>query len=220
MIGIYKITSPSNKIYIGQSVNLETRFKKYKNLNCKRQIPLYNSFMKYGYKNHVFEIIEECSIEQLNEREVYWGLYYDVLGKEGLNCRLGGANGLCSEKTKQKIGQGNKNKIMSKETRNNISKSLKNRPNTWVTKEIGNKISQGLKKHYENSENREKLSKGLKEYYKTHPAPIHPKLLTENQVMEIRNKHTQGQRICDLSREYNTSWGTIKNVVEKLGGYK
>jgi len=35
MIGIYKITSPSNKVYIGQSINIEKRFKSYKRYDCK-----------------------------------------------------------------------------------------------------------------------------------------------------------------------------------------
>lgn len=35
MIGIYKITSPSTRIYIGQSLNLESRVKNYEKLNCK-----------------------------------------------------------------------------------------------------------------------------------------------------------------------------------------
>ena len=44
-IGIYKITSPSNKIYIGQSINIERRFKEYKTLkNCKFQI--FKKFIK------------------------------------------------------------------------------------------------------------------------------------------------------------------------------
>lgn len=30
MIGIYKITSPSNRIYIGQSIDIEARWKSYK----------------------------------------------------------------------------------------------------------------------------------------------------------------------------------------------
>jgi hypothetical protein len=33
MIGIYKISSPTNRIYIGQSKNLETRFKNQMILN-------------------------------------------------------------------------------------------------------------------------------------------------------------------------------------------
>ena len=62
MIGIYKITSPSGKVYIGQSRNIENRFLQYKNKHCRFQFRLYNSFNKYGVENHVFEIIEECEI--------------------------------------------------------------------------------------------------------------------------------------------------------------
>ena len=50
------ITSPLNKIYIGQSINIENRWKQYKRLGCKKQIKLYNSFIKYGVENHTFEI--------------------------------------------------------------------------------------------------------------------------------------------------------------------
>ena len=36
VVGIYKITSPSGKIYIGQSIDIQKRFKHYKQLhNCK-----------------------------------------------------------------------------------------------------------------------------------------------------------------------------------------
>ena len=48
MIGIYKIISPSGKIYIGQSRNIDKRFQQYKRLNCAKQPRLYNSFIKYG----------------------------------------------------------------------------------------------------------------------------------------------------------------------------
>lgn len=33
-IGIYKITSPSNKIYIGQSTNITRRWDEYRKLQC------------------------------------------------------------------------------------------------------------------------------------------------------------------------------------------
>lgn len=88
MIGIYKITSPSNKIYVGQSINIEKRFKSYSKLHCYQQYKLYNSLKKYGYKQHIFEILEECTIEQLNIKERYWQDYYDVLSKNGLNLTL------------------------------------------------------------------------------------------------------------------------------------
>ena len=68
--GIYKITSPSGKVYIGQSIDIKRRFTSYKTLNkSKRQVKLYNSFVKYGVENHIFETIEECLVDFLNERE-------------------------------------------------------------------------------------------------------------------------------------------------------
>jgi len=91
MIGIYKITNPNGKIYIGQSINIESRKHSYSKLrDCKNQTKLYNSLVKYGFSAHIFECIEQCTIEQLNERERYWQDYYNVL-KEGLNCKLTGS---------------------------------------------------------------------------------------------------------------------------------
>lgn len=87
--GIYKITSPSNRIYIGQSRSIRQRFNSYKSnqKSNKLQIKLFNSFQKYGVENHIFEIVEECSILQLNIRERFWQDFYDCL-KNGLNCIL------------------------------------------------------------------------------------------------------------------------------------
>lgn len=45
---VYKITSPSGKVYIGQTINYKVRYAKYNNLNCKQQLRLYNSFIKNG----------------------------------------------------------------------------------------------------------------------------------------------------------------------------
>jgi len=88
MIGIYKITSPSGKIYIGQSINLERRLARYKsNLNAsKGQIRLNRSFVKYGVENHLFEIVLECLVEELNTKERYYQDLFNCIEK-GLNLR-------------------------------------------------------------------------------------------------------------------------------------
>lgn len=131
MIGIYKIISPTNKIYIGQSLNIKKRFNSYKNLHCKSQIKLYHSLKKYGYINHVFEIIEECEFDNLNERERYYQDLYDVLNQiKGLNCKLTETNdksGKLSRETCIKIGIAHKDKIITNEQRENMSKGHKNR---------------------------------------------------------------------------------------------
>ena len=73
MIGIYKITSPSGKVYVGQSINIDKRKVDYNQNGClKNQPKIYKSILKYGWENHKHEILEECTIEQLNEREVYY----------------------------------------------------------------------------------------------------------------------------------------------------
>ena len=74
--GIYCITSPSNKVYIGASTNIEKRFKHYKGCHCISQNKLYNSLKKYGWENHKKDILEECKVSQLLERETYWKQYH------------------------------------------------------------------------------------------------------------------------------------------------
>jgi group I intron endonuclease len=131
MIGIYKITSPSNRIYIGQSINIERRFKFYKMLKCKKQIRLYNSFLKYGIDNHKFEIICECDIKELNDKERYYQDLYLVL-ENGLNCLLtksSNRSGIMSNKTKESMSLNHTkywlNKKHSKLTISKISESQK-----------------------------------------------------------------------------------------------
>lgn len=88
-IGIYKIISPTGRVYIGQSRTLRRRELAYKNNHhsLRSQTKLYNSIQKYGFETHTFEVIEECLIEELNCRERFWQDEFDVLNG-GLNCIL------------------------------------------------------------------------------------------------------------------------------------
>lgn len=88
LTGIYKITSPSGKIYIGQSIDLKTRISRYKsNLkSSKGQVKLHNSFCKYGAENHKFDIIELCLPKYLNNMERYYQEKFDAVNN-GLNLR-------------------------------------------------------------------------------------------------------------------------------------
>ena len=129
MTGIYKITSPSGKIYIGQSLNILRRWNSYK-YNSKKSVgpKIYNSISKYGYSSHIFETIEQCDKEQLKERELYWKKYYvNKCGWENvLFCDLydkGG--GKRSEETCKKISLNRKGKVLSEDSRRKISNSKK-----------------------------------------------------------------------------------------------
>lgn len=138
MIGIYKITSPSERVYIGQSIDITRRFLQYSQSNADGQVLLKYSFNKYGIKNHIFEVIEECLHEELNIRERYWQDYYDVLSKKGLNCVLTETNELpkiLSEEVKTKISNAMTGKIKTIETKNKISNSRKNKVHSQETKD-------------------------------------------------------------------------------------
>ena len=54
--GIYKITSPTGRVYIGQSVDIKRRIRVYRYPEqVKSQRKLYDSLNKYGYEKHKFE---------------------------------------------------------------------------------------------------------------------------------------------------------------------
>lgn len=92
MIGIYKIQNKQNgKIYIGQSNDIERRIKEhcYPNRYKKSRCLIDYAIHKYGVENFTYETVEECSLEELNDREQYWIQYYDSR-KKGYNCSDGG----------------------------------------------------------------------------------------------------------------------------------
>lgn len=117
VIGIYKIISPTGKIYIGQSTDVHRRLKIYKTNFCKGQPRLHNSFLKHGTAAHIYEVIKECTVEELNIWERHYQDEYDVLGARGLNCGLTGTPDkikVHGHETKTKITTSNKLRISRK----------------------------------------------------------------------------------------------------------
>lgn len=113
MIGIYKITSPTGKIYIGQSTNIKSRLTRYKNMSIKTegQPKIWRSLKKYGSENHKFEVLHECTIELLNVLERKYQEIYDSV-ENGLNCvytKTNDKSGLASKETRKKMSIAQKN---------------------------------------------------------------------------------------------------------------
>jgi group I intron endonuclease len=109
--GIYKITNPEGKVYIGCSKNMEYRKNLYKNYRVSTQKLIYESLIKYGWGNHIWEEIEYTF--DLKEREKYWINEYDSF-KDGLNSNVGGGGPLSHTNETRKIisikGKANKGK--------------------------------------------------------------------------------------------------------------
>ena len=141
IIGIYKITSPTGRIYIGQSIDIPQRWTAYKYferdyecyIKAKKRSLIFQSLGKHGHANHKFEIVENCDESVLNDREIYYIELFKSNARKyptlrGLNLHEGGTKppivkGPRTQEVKDKISQ--KNKINHQNGKYaNVSKSI------------------------------------------------------------------------------------------------
>lgn len=95
MTGIYSITCLSTgEKYIGQSTSIKRRWATHKR-ELKRGIHynkhLQRTYDKYGEENFIYEILEQCSREKLNEREKFYIQLFDSYN-HGFNQDIGGGD--------------------------------------------------------------------------------------------------------------------------------
>ena len=143
--GIYCIQNLVNDTkYIGKAVDIDVRWRNEINelrRNAFHNIHLQRAWNKYGENNFKFEIVEECNIESLSDRERFWISFFDSY-HNGYNQTEGGEGMVGfkhSDETKQKISNKLKEtfsnpentpwygKHRSDETKAKISKASKER---------------------------------------------------------------------------------------------
>ena len=164
---IYKITSPSGRVYVGKTSNFKRRISQYRCLACVCQWVLLRSFKKYGFENHIIEVIEEFNsdIKYADGKEMMWirslMTNFSKWGKitNGLNLTDGGEGRVgakASEETKQKLRDAHKRNPekwdafrLYKPTREVIEKIKRTRSFRNYPKRINKPITQ---------ETREKMS--------------------------------------------------------------
>jgi group I intron endonuclease len=212
MIGIYKITSPIGKVYVGQSVNIERRFKSYTNMNVKNQklTKLYRSFLKHGVDKHTFEVVIECLESELNRYERYYQDLFNCLDN-GLNCRL--------TKTSDKSGR------VCKETLVKMSEVAKGN-NNWLGKKHTQESKDRIRlaatgRTYSEEVNKSKGRKGRTSnrkgiFSKNHPRSIKVFQLDLNDVI-IK----EWDCLMDIKRELKYHIGNVSSCINgKMKTYK
>jgi group I intron endonuclease len=143
---IYKITSPSGRLYVGKTHDLRKRINAYK---CdirknRKDLKLHNSLRKYGWDAHILEVIEEVDDILLDEREIYWIAElntYCYKNPKGLNMTLGGdgqrstwMHDIERRKKQSKVFSGEGNPFYGKRHTEEVKKHLSEKAKEWCLK--------------------------------------------------------------------------------------
>lgn len=125
---IYRIVhKTSGKKYVGQTGDVEKRWKQHKsvrNLNKKSSM-IQRAIAKYGEDSFEFEIIEECTADNIDEREIHHIKINDCLSPNGYNLLKGGAStsGGHHMESRKKMSASHKGKIITAITKARMSAS-------------------------------------------------------------------------------------------------
>jgi group I intron endonuclease len=134
---IYRMTSPSGKVYIGQTVSsLNTRIASHYTASKAKKTKIGDCLSKYPRSETLWEIIDYAhSKEELDEKEQgYISTYRSMEPEYGYNLKEGGSKGLLTEETKRKIGDKAKGRAVSEETRKKLSEVGRGKINSPETR--------------------------------------------------------------------------------------
>jgi group I intron endonuclease len=176
---IYKITSPTGKVYVGQTRRLNRRIIEHKSYNRESNSIVHKSINKYGWDNHKFEILDEVSVSKLdNAEQFYISICNSFVGinPNGMNLTIGGGGTIGTPFTmehKMKISKANKGRTMSDYTRSRlmaankgrkqspeeIAKRAKSMTGRVVSEEVKDRIRKKMTGQKRTDEQKEKMSK-------------------------------------------------------------
>lgn len=116
--GIYRITHvDSGKSYVGQSVRIHARWEQHKR-GRGNSTALAAAITKYGLDSFQFEVLEYCSPDRLNDREVHWIEVLKTMSPHGYNLNSGGNQPeSVSFETRQRLSQSLKGSLVARESR-------------------------------------------------------------------------------------------------------
>ena len=217
---IYKILTPANKIYIGQTINYKQRVNSYKNYKSKRtQKKLIESFNDYGFEKHQFEILIKCDREKLCYWEKFYIQLFDSFNTDyGLNQTTGGDNYIRKEYgykiSSYKLGK--KRGSFSQEWRDNISKSHKGLVRS--EKHLNNlKKAASIRKNNNgyvfSDAQKEKYKLSLKIFYNS---PIGVELRAK-QSENAKKRFSKPILQYDLNGNFIKEWRSARSVFGELG---
>ena len=157
---IYKTTNlKNNKIYVGQDTKNDPKY-------IGSGLLLTRSIAKYGKENFKKEILEYCTKDNINEREIYW---IDILKSSdkqiGYNISLGGQGGILCD-VDLISGENHYLHKMSEEDRENHLNTFRRGLNYWKSKgfESISDVEEWIKENWSGENHSHKKNKTKEEY--------------------------------------------------------
>ena len=218
MIGIYKITNiVNNKSYIGISTDIEDRWCQHKsqyNWQREKNKTLYQAFQKHGLENFTFEVLEECKITELSEKEKYYVNKYDTY-HNGYNETAGGEDFHGESHPGHKLQKEDVMDIRMRyknlERKNEVYELYKSRiGESGFSKIWKGETWKGIMDEVYTPEN--------KEFHKHNTANNGSKngrsRLTEEEVRDIRMRRKNGEILSEVYKDYSNklTYGSFTNV--------
>lgn len=222
LIGIYKITFPNNKIYIGLSNDIKRRMSEH-NTFSKAKTPCDLAIKKYGKITNIdiLETYEAVDRKFLEEREKYWIKYYHSNNKKiGYNLTEGGDGS----------GQPNEKSPVAVFTNDQVLDIRRRRFEGERKKDVYKDYSIFSFSTFEHIW----LGKGYPDIGKEYIIPPYTKTRQEysslankglkngrakcsrEEILEIRKRYDQGERVCDIEKDYPYSRSTISRVAKRM----
>ena len=199
---IYIIKNDINdKVYIGQSLNADERFKTH----CKRNYDnslIDAAIQKYGKQHFWYEVLE-TQIENFNEREKFWIQKYQSLAPRGYNIQIGGNTPpiYCGDQHPNTKISDEEVIHLKRDLRNTTLPIIKLAEKYGISKRQVMRINQGLSRAQ------------LNEVYPIRANPNINGKLTEEQVDEIIELLKYSYRFNgDIARQYGVEVHAISDI--------
>ena len=213
--GVYKISFPNGKIYIGISNNMYRRMLEH-NTDFRNNLPIEKAIKKYGpiTEFEIIEIISPLDRNKMREREQYWIKYFNSNNKNvGYNISSGGdgadygSNNHEARFTEEEILN------IYDELKNNLSISLQSLANKYgVGISTISAINNGKTYYHSsieypirNSKDCKKIISGIKN---------HNSSITKEKLQQIYTSLINEQDISmkELAQNFNISSTIIQNI--------
>ena len=229
---IYKMITPSDRVYIGMTSNINKRKASYSGLDCKSQPLLFNAIHKYGFDSLNFEVIDnfEGTLSEAKSKEMFWirtnmSNYCKYPDQNGLNLTDGGQGTLgykLSDLQKENISKRNTGYKHTEEAKKKISDAS-----------LGNSWNKGIKRSKEHIEALSKSNIGNKynlgriQSQKTKDKRA-AKLKGRDRGQEYKNKLSNiliiklGKKIeqYDINNNFVKEYDSISVAVNELGVWR